>query len=401
LLITQEEVQMNELDHHYTTSFQEVEVATKKDNYKFEGVAAFVYQATMESDANNKTVTVVGPGIPGIVPLHRIYFGKNRIDHFFTINQQEADQAVQDGGLYEGVACYVASVPLQFQAGWKICVKCGSLGFSHLSDGVCATGGSHKLLSLGFPRYSLSFGDIPASNNTQSGWRYCKNCQSLWYGGSSDSGGVCPAGGKHTSDGSGNYTLAHDIKANLGVTKWKWCNKCQGLWQDQTGFVPSKSSVSVNNVCPAGGGHDGLGSFNYRLISSRSVQPTMVPLYRLYQQSQNDHFYTTDINERNHAINIGYKDEGIACYVYPVVTQPKMETITTFYGPVPFWRIFQESKPSSDEGLTLSKVFRYIGVGVVVIGSAFFFGSDKKKCQVRKPDGSIVFYFCEDGPPNF
>ncbi|MCP4136777.1 MAG: hypothetical protein GY754_37755 [bacterium] len=39
-----------------------------------------------------------------------------------------------------------------------------------------------------------------------------------------------------------------------------------------------------------------------------------VPLYRILRD--NEHFYTTYIDERNECINNGHKDEGIQCYVF-------------------------------------------------------------------------------------
>jgi hypothetical protein len=43
-----------------------------------------------------------------------------------------------------------------------------------------------------------------------------------------------------------------------------------------------------------------------------------VPLYRLYSASTGDHFYTTSAAERANAIaNVGYSDEGTACWVHP------------------------------------------------------------------------------------
>jgi len=39
----------------------------------------------------------------------------------------------------------------------------------------------------------------------QENWRWCNKCQGLFFAGNSR--GVCPAGGNHNSDGSGNYGL--------------------------------------------------------------------------------------------------------------------------------------------------------------------------------------------------
>ncbi|KAH7698939.1 hypothetical protein AAVH_33962, partial [Aphelenchoides avenae] len=45
--------------------------------------------------------------------------------------------------------------------------------------------------------------------------------------------------------------------------------------------------------------------------------PNSVELYRLYRHENHDHFYTTSQPERANAIaQLGYKDEGIAGYVY-------------------------------------------------------------------------------------
>jgi hypothetical protein len=42
-----------------------------------------------------------------------------------------------------------------------------------------------------------------------------------------------------------------------------------------------------------------------------------IPLYRVYQVSSGDHFYTTSADERDSALRGGYINEGIAGYVWP------------------------------------------------------------------------------------
>jgi hypothetical protein len=43
----------------------------------------------------------------------------------------------------------------------------------------------------------------------------------------------------------------------------------------------------------------------------------LVPVYRLYSSAQGDHFYTSNVKERDTAIaQYGYSDEGIAFYAY-------------------------------------------------------------------------------------
>lgn len=41
----------------------------------------------------------------------------------------------------------------------------------------------------------------------QEHWRYCKKCRGLFFSGSKNENGVCPAGGAHDPVGSGNYIL--------------------------------------------------------------------------------------------------------------------------------------------------------------------------------------------------
>jgi CspA family cold shock protein len=45
---------------------------------------------------------------------------------------------------------------------------------------------------------------------------------------------------------------------------------------------------------------------------------TTVPLLRAFSPASVDHFYTTDVAERDNAVaNVGYRNEGVACHVLP------------------------------------------------------------------------------------
>ncbi|KAL2826750.1 hypothetical protein BJY01DRAFT_255899 [Aspergillus pseudoustus] len=62
--------------------------------------------------------------------------------------------------------------------------------------------------------------------------------------------------------------------------------------------------------------------------------PTPVPLYRAYNPTIYDHFYTTNQNEYNNAVqNLGYSAEGIACRLYA----------TQVSGTVPLFRTYSQS----------------------------------------------------------
>lgn len=70
-------------------------------------------------------------------------------------------------------------------------------------------------LSLVFDQASLELWDtqsttppipVPPKPIEQSGWRWCEKCQSLFYG-PKIAHSVCPSGGLHSDNGSGDYTL--------------------------------------------------------------------------------------------------------------------------------------------------------------------------------------------------
>ncbi|CAG8635668.1 12303_t:CDS:2 [Acaulospora colombiana] len=78
--------------------------------------------------------------------------------------------------------------------------------------------------------------------STQDNWRWCNKCQGLFYHGSGN--GVCPVGGSHNPDTSGDYKLK--VEANPGSNEqnnWRWCKKCQSLAYDGSG-TPVDSSPS-------------------------------------------------------------------------------------------------------------------------------------------------------------
>ena len=59
------------------------------------------------------------------------------------------------------------------------------------------------------------------------------------------------------------------------------------------------------------------------LPNTPNPSPSVIPLYRLYNPSNDDHLYTTDQGERDRLVNVEhtYIDEGVACQVL-VPTQP-------------------------------------------------------------------------------
>ena len=59
--------------------------------------------------------------------------------------------------------------------------------------------------------------------------------------------------------------------------------------------------------------------------------PAPTPLLRAFNPASGDHFYTTSVTERDNAVtNFGYKDEGVACYVFPVPVPRGTPLLRTF-----------------------------------------------------------------------
>jgi len=138
-----------------------------------------------------------------------------------------------------------------YQTGWKWCSKCRGLFYGpQQSASHCPAGGTHD--STGSWPYTM-FYDDPSSGGIlqQQNWSWCGKCTGLFYG-PKQSYSICPAGGPHDGSGSYNYSVAYNT--GQGQPNWNWCLQCQGL------FYGPQQSVSH---CPAGGTHDGSRSYNY------------------------------------------------------------------------------------------------------------------------------------------
>ena len=136
------------------------------------------------------------------------------------------------------------------QAGWRWCSRCQGLFYGPLVAGSsCPSGGPHADPSVsGSSNYVLRLG-VPEQAGMQSGWRWCNNCQSLFFG-PMHAQSACPAGGAHASpdvSGSANYSLGSDTTPRVGhQDQWRWCPKCKSLY-----FGPGRDA----STCPSGGKH--------------------------------------------------------------------------------------------------------------------------------------------------
>lgn len=139
-------------------------------------------------------------------------------------------------------------ISLNTQSGWRWCRKCQGIFFSgSATQGVCPAGGSHDQSASG--RYELQLD----RGNGQPDWKWCSKCEGLYFGGHPGSAGICPAGGIHNGMGSGNYIL--DQYTPGGQSNWRWCSNCEGLFFAGNG----------SGRCPTGGGHTMIGSGDYKI----------------------------------------------------------------------------------------------------------------------------------------
>ncbi len=134
------------------------------------------------------------------------------------------------------------------KSAWRYCNTChGLFWYQDDSQGVCPGGGGHQ--EIGY-RFVLPFNQ-PETEVTQTNWRRCRQCRGLYYDGYPEKG-RCPVGGGHVpSTSNNNYLLNHDIPGDDTLQRdWRFCGQCNGLFFD--GY-PEKG------VCPAGGGHAAAG----------------------------------------------------------------------------------------------------------------------------------------------
>jgi len=151
--------------------------------------------------------------------------------------------------------------PPKHQFGWKWCKNCEALFFGgdiggSLAKSRCPVGGAHVQPHIG--EYYLTI-DTP-SDPGQHFWRWCHKCSGLFYSG--HGAGKCPALGEHDGSGSADYSLMQNV--GTFQNNWRWCNKCQGLFFAGHGA----------GVCPATGGHalpEQTGSGDYSVPTRQEI----------------------------------------------------------------------------------------------------------------------------------
>jgi hypothetical protein len=155
------------------------------------------------------------------------------------------------------------------QRDWRWCHRCEGLFFAghRPSLGRCPADGSHEESESGEYGAILGGESAPAGqlpqpslkpiSAQQGDWKWCHNCEGLFFAGH-QSQGQCPAGGSHDASQSGHYAVLFDdgVGQENAQNSWRWCHNCEGLF-----FAGHQSQ----GQCPAGGSHDASQSGAYKM----------------------------------------------------------------------------------------------------------------------------------------
>lgn len=133
---------------------------------------------------------------------------------------------------------YRKPVILEGDNGWLRCTDCRMLYSPDHGAVPCPKGGVHN--PAGSPQFTLAGAQAGRGSND---WRKCKKCKALYYDKNSDSC-LCAAGGLHIPTISVWFTLATDGE---GQGNWRRCITCDGLFW--------LSGGGIGGICPGGGKH--------------------------------------------------------------------------------------------------------------------------------------------------
>ena len=152
------------------------------------------------------------------------------------------------------VAELTAARDWNVQDGWRWCNKCRTLVHSGI-PGVCQSDGRGHTYT-GSLNYRVQH--TRSHNAGQAGWRWCDQCSSLFFRRNATAG-RCPRGGEHNRQASSNsyfVVLENASRDFRGQNEWRWCRLCESLF-----FGPH----AADSACASGGRHDGSASSDYVL----------------------------------------------------------------------------------------------------------------------------------------
>jgi hypothetical protein len=155
-----------------------------------------------------------------------------------------------------------SSVPLQWS--WAWCSKCQGLYYGPIGGDCPADQEPHGLAKS----YDYGLYYDGSGTDWQQGWRYCAYCAGLFYSPEGIDNGVCPSGlgaFSHRDMGTSYlYIVFHDSGTyDNAQAGWRWCLQCQGMF-----YCPSGTHAGV---CPVDNGiysHNCSGSYPYQMIDA-------------------------------------------------------------------------------------------------------------------------------------
>jgi hypothetical protein len=147
------------------------------------------------------------------------------------------------------------------QSNWRHCRNCQGIFFAGNHDqGRCPVDPNRERQhqpSEAQTNYLMTDGPGRLPDPSESGWRWCTNCEGLWY--EPGEPAPCPRGGTHVSAGSAPYELVYDLPGFPYQPGFRRCRRCRGL-----------AHSASTGACSAGGGHDYTGSPDYTMLRNES-----------------------------------------------------------------------------------------------------------------------------------
>lgn len=161
--------------------------------------------------------------------------------------------------LYDTLSPAYASLTLA-ERNWRYCVHCGALFHQETTAGKCPKSPQgHAAAGFEFTIGYVGGECGRDTEETQSRWRKCTKCLTMYFNGGNRDDRRCAGGGAHSHDGKKCYylpvnrlhgpVLNQENKFSQGG--WRFCGRCSSMFFD--GYLDNKGA------CPSGGTHAALG----------------------------------------------------------------------------------------------------------------------------------------------
>ncbi|KAJ3799050.1 hypothetical protein GGU11DRAFT_778534 [Lentinula aff. detonsa] len=316
----------NASDHFYTTNVSELDNdALLGGTYTFEGEATFLWSTSQ----------------PSTIPLFRLY-NQDFVDHFYTMSSDEVLEMIDQGWAYDNTPNHTAGYVYPYSI-------CGAAPIYRLFNPESVDhfytmniAESQDAMKDGYQDQGIAgFAMLPSVDGSAV----------------NDSAGpfFLPSTMTALPESQETATSSSSCADNANVVPLLRAHARTGTGQDH--FYTTNSS-EMNAALLNTYSFEGDAAFVWS-----TQEASTVPLYRLFNQIVNDHFYTIDANESNVVLSLGYAfdtDNHIAGYLYPY----------SICGASPIYRLYNPS--TTDHFYTMSQTESASASGYVVEGIAGF-----------------------------